>query len=78
MSAMKGALKPSRFLFSLEKKFLTSFSKMLSCAEKYANAEEALSARKTLAPDPSDKGKDKEREKDKRKREEPPSNDSPA
>ena len=78
MSAMKGTLKPSRFLFSLDKKFPTSFSEMFSRAEKYANAEEALSARKTSALGPSDKGKGKEREKEKRKREEPPSNDSPA
>ena len=51
---------------------------MLSRTKKYANAEEALSARKTLAPNPSDKGKGKEREKEKRKREEPLSNDSSA
>ena len=30
MSAIKGALKPSRFLFSLEKKFPSSFPEMLS------------------------------------------------
>ena len=74
ISAMKGALKPSRFLFSLEKKFPTSFSKMLSREEKYTNVEEAFLARKTSAPSPSKKGKGKEREKDKRKREEPPEN----
>ena len=34
MLAMKGALKPFKFLFSLEKKFSTSFSEMLSRAEK--------------------------------------------
>ena len=28
MSAMKGGLKPSRFLFSLDKKFLLSFPEM--------------------------------------------------
>ena len=76
MSAMKGALKPSRFLFSLEKKFSTSFFKMLFHAEKYANVEEAFLAKKTLAPGPSEKENEKEREKDKRKRKEPPSNDS--
>ena len=49
---------------------------MLFHVEKYANAEEALSARKISALGPSDKGKDKEREKKKRKREEPLNNDS--
>ena len=78
MSAMKGALKPSRFLFSLEKKFSTNFFEMLSCAEKYTNAKEAFIARKSLTAGPSDKGKGKEREKDKKKREEPPNNDSSA
>ena len=77
MSAMKGALKPSRFLFSLKKKFSISFSKMFSHVEKYANAEEALSARKTSVPSPFDKGKGKEREKEKRKRKEPASNERP-
>ena len=77
MSAMKGALKPSRFFFSLEKKIFTSFFEMLSHAKKYANAEEALSARKISTPNTSDKGKGKEREKKKRKREEPPNNNSP-
>ena len=38
MSAMKGGLKPSRFLFSLEKQFPASFAEMLSWVEKYANA----------------------------------------
>ena len=72
MSAMKGGLKPSRFLFSLEKRFLTSFIEMFFWVEKYANAEEAISARKTLVPGPSDKKeKEKEREKEKKKREEP-------
>ena len=75
MSAMKGALKHSRFLFSLEKKFSTSFLEILSYAEKYANAEEAFLARKTSVLGPLEKEKGKEREKDKRKREEPPSND---
>ena len=78
MSAMKGTLKPSRFLFSLEKKFSTSFFEILFRTKKYTNIEEAFLARKTSAPGPSDKGKGKEREKDKRKKEEPPSNDSSA
>ena len=76
MSAIKGALKPSRFLFSLKKKFSTIFSEMLSRAKKYANVKEAFLARKTSTPGPSEKGKGKEKEKDKRKREEPPSTDS--
>ena len=68
MSVMKGALKPSKFLFSLEKKFSTSFPKMLFRAEKYANVEEAFLARKTLSSGPLEKGKEKERKKDKKKR----------
>ena len=67
MSTMKGALKPSKFFFSLEKKIFTSFLEMLFHTEKYANAEEALSAKKTLVLDPSDKEKGKEREKRKEK-----------
>ena len=78
MSAMKGILKPSKIFFSLEKKFPTSFLKMLSRAEKYANTEEAFFARKTLVPGPSEKGKGKERKKDKRKREKPLGNDGSA
>ena len=73
MSAMKGALKPFRFFFSLEKKFSIGFFEMLSYAKKYANAEEAFLARKTSM---SDKEKGKERKKDKMKREEPLNNDS--
>ena len=76
MSTMKGGLWPSRFLFSLERKFPTDYTEMLSQAEKYANAEEAFLTRKASAPSPSNKKKRKEREKEKRKREEPPSNDS--
>ena len=72
MLAMKDGLKPSRFFFSLEKQFPASFVEMLSRAEKYTNAEEAMSARRNSAPNPSDK---KEKEKEKRKREEPSSND---
>ena len=78
MSAMKGALKPSRFFFSLEKKFSTSFLEMLSRAEKYPNVEEAFMVRKTSVPSASDKEKEKKREKDKRKRKEPPNNGSSA
>ena len=59
MSAMKGILKPSIFLFNLEKKFSTSFSKMLSRAKKYANVEEAFLARKTSAPGFSEKKKER-------------------
>ena len=44
MLAMKDTLKPSRFLFSLEKKFSISFFEMLSHAKKYANTEEAFLA----------------------------------
>ena len=75
MLAMKDTLKPSRFLFNLEKKFFTSFLEMLSRAEKYANVEEAFLARKTLMQGPSKKGKGKERDKDKQKKKEPLGND---
>ena len=69
---MKGGLKPSRFLFSLKKRFPASFAKMLSWAEKYANTEKAMSTRKTSTPGLSDKKeKEKEREKEKRKRKDP-------
>ena len=76
MLAMKGTLKPSRFLFSLEKKFSTNFFEMLFHAEKYANAKEAFLARKTSTLGSSEKRKGKERKKDKRKREEPLANNS--
>ena len=69
MSAMKGGLKPSRFFFSPKKRFPSSFIEMLSRAEKYANAEEAMSAR-SLATPQSDK-----KEKEKIKREKPSNND---
>ena len=78
MSTIKGVLKPSKFLFSLEKKNFTSFFEMLICAEKYANAKESFLAKKTLAPGPSEKEKEKERKKDKRKREEPLGNNGSA
>ena len=58
MSAMKGVLKLSRFLFSLEKKFSTNFSEMFSRMEKYANAEEAFLARKTSTLSPLEKEKE--------------------
>ena len=61
MSAMKGALKPFRFLFSLKKKFPTNFFEMLSHAKKYTNIEEAFLARKTSMLGPSKKKKGKER-----------------
>ena len=70
MMPMKGGLKPSRFLFTLEKRFPTCFAEMLSQAEKYVNAEEAMSAMRSSAPNQPEK-----KEKEKRKREEPPSND---
>ena len=46
MTAMKGGLKPSRFLFSLEKRFPVDYAEMLSRADKYANAEEAMASEK--------------------------------
>ena len=74
MSAMKDNLKPSRFLFSLEKWFFASFVEMLFWAEKYANVEKAKLTKRTSTPSPSDE-KEKEKKKEKRKREEPPSQD---
>ena len=70
MSGMKGGLKPSRFLFSLKKRFPSSFPEMLFWAEKYANAKEAMSAKRSSATPQSDK-----KEKKKRKREEPSTGD---
>ena len=65
MSAMKGSLRPSRFLFSLKKQFPTNFAEMLAQDEKYANAEEAMSM--TSQPE----------KKEKRRRKEPSSDDRP-
>ena len=62
MSTMKGGLKPSRFLFSLEKRFSASFTKMLFRAEKYVNAEEVIVARKDAAPSQPE-GREKRRRK---------------
>ena len=36
MSAMKSRLRPSRFLFSLEKKFSADYVEMLARVEQYA------------------------------------------
>ena len=44
---MKDGLKPSRFLFSLEKK-IPNYAEMLSWAEKYANAKEAIADMKDV------------------------------
>ena len=46
MMAMKGRLKPSRFLFSLEKRFSVDYAKMLSRADKYANVEKAMASKR--------------------------------
>ena len=46
MIAMKDGLKPSRFLFSLEKRFHVDYIEMLSRADKYANNEEAMALEK--------------------------------
>ena len=70
MRMMKGGLKPSRFLFSLEKRFLTDYAEMLVRAEKYANAEEAMTARKETPSNQAEK-------KDKRKREKPSEENQP-
>ena len=57
---MKDDLRPSRFLFSLEKQSPTRFAKMLGRAEKYANAEEAMLTKRSTA---SNQPKRKEKEK---------------
>ena len=64
MAAMKGGLRFSRFFFSLEKRFSTDYTEMLARAEKYANAKEAMAARKETSSHQAEK-------RDKRKREEP-------
>ena len=62
MSTMKGSLKPSRFLFSLEKRFPTCFAEMLSRAEEYTNAR-AHVGEKELSSQPTQKeGKEEEKE----------------
>ena len=62
MSAMKGGLRPSRFLFSLEKKFFTDFTKILAWAKKYANTEEVMVVRKDLSTSRAEKGNKRRRE----------------
>ena len=64
MTTMKGGLKTSRFLFSLEKRFPADYAEMLARAEKYANAEEAMAARKDTSSSRPEK-------REKRKRKEP-------
>ena len=58
MTTMKGGLKPSRFLFNLEKRFPADYAEMLSRADKYANAKEAMaSKREPVTPRPDRGGK---------------------
>ena len=61
MTAMKGELKPSRFLFGLEKRFPTNSIEMLTRAKKYANAEKAMMA-KNDAPASRTERKNKRRD----------------
>ena len=49
MTAMKDGLRPSRFLFSLEKRFPVDYAEMLSLADKYVNAEEAMASKREPA-----------------------------
>ena len=49
ITVMKGSLRPSCFLFSLEKRFSMDYAEMLVRAEKYANVKEAMAARKETA-----------------------------
>ena len=55
---------PLDFFFSLEKWFFTDYDKILAWAKKYANAEEAIAARKDITFSQAKK-------KEKRRREEP-------
>ena len=58
MMAMKDGLRPSRFLFSLKKRFSMDYAEMLSRADKYANIEEAMtSKREPITPQPDRGGK---------------------
>ena len=70
MTAMKDGLRPSKFLFSLKKRFPMDYAKLLSRADKYANAEEAMaSKREPTTPRPDKEGK--------RRRDEPIEQDWP-
>ena len=56
--AMKGGLRPSRFLFNLEKRFPADYTEILSREDKYANIEEAMtSKRKPMVGRPDRGGK---------------------
>ena len=46
MMAMKDGLRPSRFLFSLEKRFPMDYAEMLSRVDKYVNAKEAMASKR--------------------------------
>ena len=46
MSTIKDGLRPSRFFFSMKKKFSADYVKLLTRAEKYAKAEEAMVAKR--------------------------------
>ena len=64
MTTIKGGLRSFRFLFSLEKRFLADYAKMLSWVEKYANIKEVMGSRRDPIADRADRG-------DKRQRDEP-------
>ena len=63
MLIMKDGLRPSTFLFNLEKRFSTDYAEILSRVEKYANAEEAMVARKDIASSYAKKNDKRSREK---------------
>ena len=46
MVAMKGGLRPSKFLFNLEKRFSVDYAEMLSWSKKNSNIEEAMASRR--------------------------------
>ena len=70
MSTMKDGLRSSRFLFNMEKKFPIDYVEMLTRIEKYANAEEAMAARR-------DSLTSRAKKENKRKKEESSDRDRP-
>ena len=56
MTAMKDGLRPSKFLFSIKKRFLMDYAEMLSRADKYVNVEEAMASKREHMTPRYDKG----------------------
>ena len=68
MSTMKDRLRHSIFIFNLKKKFPADDAELLTRAEKYSNAEEAMAARRDALTNRVERG-------NKRRREEPSDRD---